>query len=65
MCILTKIITHRAICPNKSIILEKNADVAIRQKRNVLVVAGPGAGKTELLAQKANYLCQKKCELDF
>lgn len=50
------IIADEKWLPSDSIILEKNADVAIRQKRNVLVVAGPGAGKTELLAQKANYL---------
>ena len=41
------IIADEKWLPSDSIILEKNADVAIRQKRNVLVVAGPGAGKTE------------------
>lgn len=30
----------------------------VKSKRNILVVAGPGAGKTELLAQKACYLLQ-------
>jgi superfamily I DNA/RNA helicase len=38
------------------IILEENADIAVRMTKNLLVVAGPGAGKTELLAQKAGYL---------
>lgn len=42
--------------PSDNIILERNADDAIKATGNVLVVAGPGAGKTELLAQKANYL---------
>lgn len=36
--------------------LEENALKAIVCRNNALVIAGPGAGKTELLAQKANYL---------
>lgn len=36
--------------------LEKNADSVVRSRGNKLVVAGPGAGKTELLAQRANFL---------
>lgn len=39
-------------------VLEDNANAAVKAKGNVLVVAGPGAGKTELLAQKASYLFQ-------
>lgn len=42
--------------PSDGIILEDNASEAIKATENALVVAGPGAGKTELLAQKANYL---------
>lgn len=42
--------------PSDNIVLERNAVDAIKSDVNVLVVAGPGAGKTELLAQKANYL---------
>lgn len=38
--------------------LEKNAYETIKANKNVLVVAGPGTGKTELLAQKACYLFQ-------
>jgi DNA helicase-2/ATP-dependent DNA helicase PcrA len=38
--------------------LEKAADMAVRSTVNTLVVAGPGAGKTELLAQRACYLLQ-------
>jgi superfamily I DNA/RNA helicase len=36
--------------------LEDNAMHAIASVGNALIVAGPGAGKTELLAQKASYL---------
>lgn len=36
--------------------LEDAAFEAVKQSQNVLVTAGPGAGKTELLAQKAHFL---------
>src|SRR3546814_9027311 len=37
--------------------LEPNAVSAVTEtERNVLAVAGPGAGKTELLAQRADFL---------
>ncbi|MCB9321765.1 MAG: ATP-dependent helicase [Lewinellaceae bacterium] len=38
--------------------LEDNALMAVKSDKNYLVVAGPGAGKTELLAQRACYLLQ-------
>ncbi|NRA87709.1 MAG: UvrD-helicase domain-containing protein [Rhizobiales bacterium] len=38
--------------------LESNAWRALRSDTNLSVVAGPGAGKTEFLAQKATYLLQ-------
>ncbi|MGE3241680.1 MAG: UvrD-helicase domain-containing protein [Pirellulales bacterium] len=38
--------------------LELAADDAVRRMDNALVVAGPGAGKTELLAQRACFLLQ-------
>lgn len=38
--------------------LEENAFNAVRFEGNQLVMAGPGAGKTELLAQRACYLLQ-------
>ncbi|MGB3638813.1 MAG: UvrD-helicase domain-containing protein, partial [Rivularia sp. (in: cyanobacteria)] len=42
--------------------LEPNADTVIRSNENYSVIAGPGAGKTELLAQRACYLLQTgKC----
>src|ERR1051325_2332880 len=36
--------------------LEPAAEKAVKSLTNTLVVAGPGAGKTELLAQRAGYL---------
>lgn len=45
--------------PCDGISLEEAADTAVRcSDRHVLVIAGPGAGKTELLAQKAAFLFQ-------
>jgi DNA helicase-2/ATP-dependent DNA helicase PcrA len=38
--------------------LEREAEVAVRSPVNTMVVAGPGAGKTETLAQRACYLLQ-------
>lgn len=43
--------------PADGIILEPNAERAVREfAANVIVAAGPGAGKTELLAQRADFL---------
>lgn len=57
-----KIISADKWAPCDGIILEKNAEAAIKTEKNLLVVAGPGSGKTELLAQKASYLFQtNKC----
>lgn len=44
--------------PADGIVLEKNALKVAKGKDNNLVVAGPGSGKTELLAQKASFLLQ-------
>lgn len=45
--------------PCDGISLEEAADTAVRcSNRHVMVIAGPGAGKTELLAQKAAFLFQ-------
>jgi superfamily I DNA/RNA helicase len=38
--------------------LEATAEEVVRSDENSLVVAGPGSGKTELLAQRANYLLE-------
>lgn len=38
--------------------LEPIAEEVVRSDGNSLVVAGPGSGKTELLAQRANYLLE-------
>lgn len=43
-------------CPSDGVSLEDAASEAIRCPGNAIVHAGPGAGKTELLAQKAAYL---------
>lgn len=42
--------------PSSGIILEDAAMAAVVCNNNTLVIAGPGAGKTELLAQKAGFL---------
>ncbi|SDZ00086.1 ATP-dependent helicase [Bacillus sp. 166amftsu] len=42
--------------PSGDIILEENALISVKSNKNLLIIAGPGAGKTELLAQKASYL---------
>jgi superfamily I DNA/RNA helicase len=44
--------------PADGMTLEPNALKIAKESANSLVVAGPGAGKTELLAQKACYLLQ-------
>lgn len=44
--------------PVGGITLEPNAEAAVKSDYNCLVVAGPGAGKTELLAQRACYLLE-------
>lgn len=53
-----KIVTKEDWLPNDNIILEEAADFSVKCDENILVVAGPGAGKTEMLAQKAAYLFQ-------
>lgn len=43
--------------PTDGFILEPNAyTAAVTNEKDVVVAAGPGAGKTELLAQRADYL---------
>ena len=42
--------------PKGGVILEEAALGAVKDANNCLVIAGPGAGKTELLAQKLEYL---------
>ena len=49
---MNKIINETNWNPKGDIILEAAAEKAVKINKNVLVVAGPGAGKTELLAQK-------------
>lgn len=44
--------------PTDGFILEDKASEAVKADGNLLVIAGPGTGKTEMLAQKANYLLE-------
>lgn len=44
--------------PIDGLVLEDAAEEALKANANILVEAGPGAGKTELLAQKACFLFQ-------
>ncbi|MBY6086825.1 UvrD-helicase domain-containing protein [Priestia flexa] len=44
--------------PKDGVILEKAAQEVVRYEGSAYVLAGPGAGKTELLAQKACYLLE-------
>lgn len=55
---MMKIIDKRNWQPSDNILLEESAFQAVTSQNNILVIAGPGAGKTELLAQKATYLLQ-------
>lgn len=50
-------IEKRLWSPSGGIILEPNAELAVKEcGRNVALTAGPGAGKTEMLAQRADFL---------
>ncbi|WP_100010113.1 UvrD-helicase domain-containing protein [Lentibacillus sediminis] len=51
-------ITNRSWKPSAGITLESAAEKAVKSSKNTLVIAGPGAGKTELLAQRASYLLE-------
>lgn len=44
--------------PSTGIQLDETTLEAVRSNRNIAIVAGPGAGKTELLAQRASFLLQ-------
>lgn len=55
---MMKIIDKGNWQPSDNIILEESAFQSVTSQNNILVIAGPGAGKTELLAQKATYLLQ-------
>ena len=48
--------------PADGFVLEPNALNTVKSEENTLVIAGPGAGKTELLAQRACFLLEtNKC----
>ncbi|MFA1822416.1 UvrD-helicase domain-containing protein [Virgibacillus oceani] len=44
--------------PKDDVVLERAAQEVVKYEKNAYVLAGPGAGKTELLAQKACYLLE-------
>lgn len=44
--------------PKENLNLEENALITVKSDFNTLIVAGPGAGKTELLAQRACFLLE-------
>lgn len=44
--------------PVDGFILEPAAEIAVKSTNNNIILAGPGAGKTELLAQRACFLLQ-------
>lgn len=44
--------------PSDNLQLEDNALNTVKSDYNTLVIAGPGAGKTELLAQRASFLLE-------
>src|SRR5438132_1546396 len=52
------LITPQEWQPKDVCSLEPEAERAVRAEENTLVIAGPGAGKTELLAQRAAYLLE-------
>lgn len=55
---MTDFISKNAWVPADNMILEQAAYHTVKSEKNIIVTAGPGAGKTELLAQRACYLLQ-------
>jgi len=55
---VARFISAEAWRPKDVATLEPNANLVVRSEENTLVIAGPGAGKTELLAQRACYLLE-------
>lgn len=55
---MPRLITPAVWTPRGIEELEPDAEVAVRAHENTAVVAGPGAGKTELLAQRACFLLE-------
>lgn len=44
--------------PSDNMTLEDNALITVKSDYNTLIIVGPGAGKTELLAQRASFLLE-------
>ena len=56
--IVMKVISPEDWLPSDNLELEDNALISVKSTNNCLILAGPGAGKTEMLAQRANYLLE-------
>lgn len=55
---MPKIIQPEKWKPKDDLILSTNAEKVVKSNEDYVVTAGPGAGKTELLAQRASYLLE-------
>lgn len=56
---MSKYLSAESWEPNNGFITTKTSEKIIKEKqRNLSILAGPGAGKTEILAQRANLLLQ-------
>ncbi|KPV45183.1 UvrD-helicase domain-containing protein [Alicyclobacillus ferrooxydans] len=55
---MPRYITSTSWIPSDNMELEAAALLAVKSTKNSYVIAGPGAGKTELLAQRASYLLE-------
>lgn len=55
---LSNYVKKESWIPKDGVDLERAAQEVVKYEKNAYVLAGPGAGKTELLAQKACYLLE-------
>lgn len=55
---MNKFISQEKWKPADGMVLEPAAELAVKSDNHTAVMAGPGAGKTELLAQRACYLLE-------
>lgn len=55
---LSNYVKKESWIPKDGVVLERAAQEVVKYEKNAYVLAGPGAGKTELLAQKACYLLE-------
>ncbi|MES9779292.1 UvrD-helicase domain-containing protein, partial [Bacillus velezensis] len=55
---LSNYVKKESWIPKDGVVLERAAQEVVKYEKNAYVLSGPGAGKTELLAQKACYLLE-------